>query len=135
LISFFLPEPREPYTEFYRLKSSSREIWDEIFFHNMENIYISFWSLYNELNKTGVCQNMSFEKIISNALLNLASSYHQTFAGTGFATMTSCVNIPNIDSEENGIVLEIKIVIEILDKASHYLEELVKSHKPSSITL
>ncbi len=132
LISFFLPEPRELCTEFYRLKSSSRGIWDEIFLHNMENIQPLLYILganFIGINFISSDQNMPFEKIISKLLLNSTRSDYQSFAGTGFETVTSCENISNVNCDERGIVHE------IINKAKIYLVELKKSHKPSSITL
>ena len=135
LISFFLPEPREPYTEFYRLKNSSRGIWDEIFVHNYNNIAPLFGDCYHFLS----FQDTDYlEKLIGNMFLECTNREFVQFSGTGFRTITMFADdgvIMRNRNESLALNKNITDLSKILQNAQNYLVELKKSHKPSSITL
>ncbi len=135
LISFFLPEPREPYTEFYRLKNSSREIWDEIFVHNYDNILPLFMSCYRWVRRHD--NNIHLEKLISNMFLKCTNNEFIKLSGTGFKTITMFADdgviMQKIDRPFSFI--DDRELSTILQNAQNYLVELKKSHKISAITL
>ena len=128
LISFFLPEPREPYTEFYRLKNSSREIWDEIFLHNYNNILPLFASCYRFLSFEDTDH---LEKLIGNMFLECTNREFIKFAGTGFRTITM---FAGYDGHNSNDVVKAQL-FKILQNAENCLVGLKKSHKPSSMTI
>jgi prephenate dehydrogenase len=135
LISFFLPEPREPYTEFYRLRTSSREIWDEIFVHNYNNIAPLFGDCYHFLS----FQDTDYlEKLIGNMFLECTNREFVQFSGTGFRTITMFADdgvIMRNRNESLALNKNISDLSKILQNAENYLVGLKKSHKQSSITL
>lgn len=100
LISFnFPPEEKPEYKEFYRLKYSSREIWDEIFLHNKD------WILSN-LGDFPITFGNGWEEMLSNGF-NAITNEETKYAGTGFRTITSAKNFntsPNIPKKDYDIV-------------------------------
>ena len=136
LISFFLPEPHEHYTEFYRLKNSSREIWDEIFLHNYNNITPLFSDCHHWVRRFN--DHHHLEKLIGNMFLECTNREFVQFSGTGFRTITMFADdgviIHNRDRpfrlSDNRRELQ-----KILINAENYILKLKKSHKPSSMTL
>jgi prephenate dehydrogenase len=93
LISFNLPSEENPkYKEFYRLKNSSREIWDEIFLHNRA------WIL-EALSSLPLTFGNNFEECISNSFEAFTTEEEKNYAGTGFKTITFAKN--NVDKNIN----------------------------------
>ena len=112
LISFCLPREEKPeYTGFYRLKNSSREIWDEIFLHNKDWIFEALHLLY--MYNGGI----TLEEDISNAFLRLVTDDEKKYAGTGFKTITSASNIVT-DGSGYGI-------FDVVDRSIKYMSNLV----------
>ena len=141
LIAFFLPEAREPYTEFYRLKNSSRIIWEEIFFHNMDRIlsilsvHLRLLQMFHEKNLhdgTMINNGDMIENIIGNMLYNGNRGHDNIqFAGSGFKTMT-------MFKDENSDRLyksDTSQVMEILENAYDYLLNIKDKYKISSINI
>ncbi len=131
LISFNLPPEEKPeYKEFYRLKNSSREIWDEIFLHNWNWIFqglLEFTKKDSEILNNEIFTN--FEHIISRCFLEITTEREKKYAGTGFQTITSALlsnsthNRKSIGEEYN----KVNEYIKILDNTSKMLSNLVLS--------
>ncbi len=114
LISFNLPPEEKPqYKEFYRLKNSSREIWDEIFLHNSSWILEAFLNLTSSTPSTG----SSYEVLISHQFCNFVNNQETQYAGTGFKTITSAQGITNNIDDKN----QWNKYMEVVSKTRDYL--------------
>lgn len=128
LISFNLPPEEKPqYKEFYRLKNSSREIWDEIFLHNKDWIFqalLEFARKDSQILGNEVFTN--YEQVISRGFLEITTEKEKSYAGSGFKTITSELHNAN-DHSTNLVEYEDKIrkYIAILDNAAKMLSNLV----------
>jgi prephenate dehydrogenase len=106
LISFCLPREEKPeYTGFYRLKNSSREIWDEIFLHNKDWI-IEVLVNFRQNSSRVFCQKIyDYEYYIGKRFYQITSKSDRDYAGSGFKTITSAYTTTEyIENSDFGIV-------------------------------
>ncbi|MFT4967318.1 MAG: prephenate dehydrogenase [Candidatus Deianiraeaceae bacterium] len=100
LLSFNFPKEEKPeYKEFYRLKYSSRAIWDEIFLHNrawileiLQNMYGSIHCVSLTTGNEDVSNEGGFERLISQSLNRIINDNDRMYAGTGLKTILSAGN-------------------------------------------
>lgn len=120
LLSFHFPRNEQvEFKDFYRLKNSSKTIWNEIFLQNKENILKALQQFIKKFNEIKNDAKSPWEVIISNVFQQITTDEEQSFSGSGFKTVTSAQNFPKNQPIIN--IDETKCVENIIQDSINYL--------------
>jgi prephenate dehydrogenase len=123
LISFNLPPEEKPqYKEFYRLKNSSREIWDEIFLHNRSSLLEALMEFQKQIHLYLFNDNTPhWEKIVGDIFLQITTEKEKSYAGSGFKTIT--------------VARHLSIASTLVNTANHIDDELLTVPKSNDVAI